>query len=80
MIIFQEEMAQFVERAIERGQEAQDEGKKLIQEMQSRQRKEDPKIKDALERLDVPSQKDIEDLNQNIAALAQRIDEVKSAG
>ena len=37
----------------------------------------DVRINNALERLNVPSQKDISELNQHITELAQRIDQLK---
>ena len=87
-LILQEKTIEFVEHAVERGQAAQDEGKTIVQEMRSRRKTKEPKVKDAvdtrikgaLERLDVPSQKDIDELNQHISTLTQRIDELKSAG
>jgi polyhydroxyalkanoate synthesis regulator phasin len=88
MLIFQEKTAEFIEHAIERGQEAQEEGKKIVQEMRTERRKRRPETKDALDirinnalkRLNVPSQKDIEELDRHITALAERIDDLKSAG
>jgi polyhydroxyalkanoate synthesis regulator phasin len=87
-LILQEKAEEFVSQAIERGQEAQDEGKKLVQEMRAERKSKKPKrnnaldvrIDKALTRLNVPSQKDINGLNKNIAELAERIDELNSDG
>lgn len=81
-LIFQEKIQEFVDKAVERGQETQKEGKELVQEMRSKKKKPrdvlDSHITEALERLDVASQKDIEELNQHIAALSKRVDELQS--
>jgi polyhydroxyalkanoate synthesis regulator phasin len=88
VLLLQEKMEEFVNSAIAKGEEAESEGKKMVQEMRSgRKRKEKPRAKDALdtrinnalERFDVPSQKDIDQLNQHIAELSERIDELRSA-
>ncbi len=80
-LILHEKAQEFVEHAIERGQEAQKEGKKLVEEMRSKKKphdKLDSHISGALERLDVASQKDIEELNQHVAALSKRVDELQA--
>jgi polyhydroxyalkanoate synthesis regulator phasin len=84
-LILEEKVEGFIEHAIERGQEAQDEGQKMVQEMRLGKKKPqakdtlDIRINNTLERLDVPSQKDIDELNQQITALSRQIDELKSA-
>lgn len=86
VLIFQEKTEQFVRQALERGQEAQEEGKKLVQEMRAERKQKRPqtidaldvRINNALERLNVPSQKDISELNRHITELAQRIDQLRS--
>jgi len=84
-LILHEKAQEFVEHAIERGQEAQKEGKKLVEEMRSHKmrsknkpHKLDSHISGALERLDVASQKDVEELNQHVAALSKRVDELQA--
>jgi polyhydroxyalkanoate synthesis regulator phasin len=85
-LIFQEKTEEFVKQALERGQEAQEEGKQLVQEMRAERKQKRPqsidaldvRINNALERLNVPSQKDISELNRHITELAQRIDQLKS--
>jgi polyhydroxyalkanoate synthesis regulator phasin len=84
-LILQEETAEFIKRAIERGQEAQEEGKKMVQEMQAEKRRPetrdvlDIRIDNALKRLNVPSRKDIDELDRRVTALAERIDALKAA-
>jgi polyhydroxyalkanoate synthesis regulator phasin len=85
-LVFQEKTEEFVKQAFERGQEAQEEGKQLVQEMRAERKQTRPqtidaldvRINNALERLNVPSQKDISELNQHITELAQRIDQLIS--
>jgi polyhydroxyalkanoate synthesis regulator phasin len=81
VLILQEKAQEFVEKAIERGQETQKEGKKLVREMQPRRQAPavlDSHITDALERLDLPSHKDVAELNQHVAALSERVDELQA--
>ena len=86
MLVFQERMAEFVEDAIERGQTAQEEGRGIVQERRA-MKKGAPKVKhtldtritDAFKRLNVPTRQDVKELDQHVALLAQRIDELKSS-
>jgi polyhydroxyalkanoate synthesis regulator phasin len=85
-LILREKTAEFVAQAIERGQEVQDEGKKMVQEMRAERRAkrperietEDVRITNTIRRLNVPTHEDIEQLNQHIAELARRIEELQS--
>jgi polyhydroxyalkanoate synthesis regulator phasin len=85
-LILREKTADFVAQAMERGQEVQDEGKKLVQEMRAERRARTPqridtldvRITNTLNRLDVPTHQDIEQLDRHIAELARRIEELQS--
>ena len=85
-LVVQEKTEEFIKQAFERGQEAQEEGKKLVQEMRAERKQKRPqsidaldvRINNALERLNVPSHKDLNELNQQITKLAQRIDRLTS--
>ena len=81
-LILHEKAQEFVEHAVERGQETQKEGKELVQEVRAKKKKPrdtlDDHVSGALERLKVPSQKDIEELNQHITALSKQVDELQS--
>lgn len=84
-LILQERTEEFVKQAIERGQEAQEEGKNLVQEMRAERKRKQPqridalevRINNALERLNVPTETDISALNHSVTELAKRIDELK---
>jgi len=88
MLLIQEKVGEFVEQAIEKGQEVEQEGRKLIQERRAdRQHKKlkriDPlhvHVDNTLERLDVPSRKDLDELADRVGQLTQKIKELESAG
>jgi len=84
MLILREKVSEFVEQAIERGQEVETEGKKLVQERRA-QRRAEPQptrvnvhVDRALERRNLPSRQDIEELENQIARLAQHVDELEA--
>jgi polyhydroxyalkanoate synthesis regulator phasin len=88
VLLLQEKVEDFAESAVAKGQQAESEGKKMVQEMRSGRKKKKPPVKNtldgrinsALERLDVPSQQDIDQLDRHITELSERIDDLKSAG
>jgi poly(hydroxyalkanoate) granule-associated protein len=81
----QEEMDEFVNRLVERGEIAEKDGKKLIREMMDRRKKEtqkaedrmDRRVKDLLDRMNVPTKSDIESLSAKISALTKKVEELK---
>jgi poly(hydroxyalkanoate) granule-associated protein len=81
----QEEMEEFVNRLVERGEIAEKDGKKLIREMMEKRKKEaqkaedqmDKRIKDLLDRMNVPTKSDIEALSAKITALTKKVEELK---
>lgn len=80
----QDEIEDFVNRLVERGEIAEQDGKKLIREVLTRRRhifekKESElarRVEAMLERLKVPTKADIEALNEKIAALTQKIEDL----
>lgn len=85
-LILKEKAQEFAEQAIARGQEIQDEGKTLVQEMRAEKRQQQPKridalevrIRNALKRFDIPTQQDLDQLDQHVNALSKRIDDIRS--
>lgn len=85
-LILREKAQEFTEQAIARGQEIQDEGKTLVQEMRAEKRQKQPeridaldvRIRNALKRLDIPTQKDLDQLDQHVNALSKGIDDLRS--
>jgi poly(hydroxyalkanoate) granule-associated protein len=84
----QEELEKFVQKLIERGEIAEHDGRKLINDAREKRRTKTEKVKsgtegqldrrmeDLLGRMNIPSKSDIESLNQKISALSEKIDEL----
>jgi poly(hydroxyalkanoate) granule-associated protein len=83
----QEEMEDFVQKLVDRGEIAEKDGKKLVREMMDKRKKEaqkaedelDKRIEELLNRMNVPSKSDIEALSAKITALTKKVDELKKA-
>ena len=81
----QDEVEEFVDKLVERGEIAEKDGRKLVREVMDRRKKttenaEDElgkRVESVLDRLNVPSKSDIDALSDKIAALAKKIDELK---
>ena len=81
----QEEIEDFVNKLVERGEIAEKDGKKLVHEVMDKRKKEAVKAEDEfskrveeiLTRLNVPSKVDIETLGEKIASLSKKVDELK---
>jgi len=81
----QDEIENFVSKLIERGEIAEKDGKKLLQEVMEKRRKstekaEDEfnrKIEDILDRMNVPSKADIDALSEQIDDVSHKVDELK---
>ena len=88
MALATDEAEELINRLVERGQIAQEEGRKLAKEMmaKSRERMEtsrekieaslDARIEKALERLNVPTKAEIESLSKSIDELSKKIDKL----
>jgi poly(hydroxyalkanoate) granule-associated protein len=82
----QEEMEEFVNRLVERGELAEKDGKKLVREMMERRRKGaqkaeevmDKRVEDLLSRMNIPSKSDIDALSARVAALTKKVEELKT--
>ena len=83
----QEEIEDFVNRLVERGEIAEKDGRKLVHEVMDKRKKETEKAEDeitkrieaVMERMSVPSKSDIEALSEKISALAKKVDELRKA-
>ncbi len=83
--IAEEEIVALINRLVERGEIAEKDGKKLVQEMFDKRKGKTTKIETEvnknvqgfLERLDIPTKADVEGLSQKISALSKKIDELK---
>ena len=87
-----DETEQLVSKLVERGELAQKDAEKLLRDVQSRLRPRRPDVQeqaekvtiraqqgmeDFLNRLNIPSKRDIEDLSAKIAQLAARVEELR---
>lgn len=81
----QEEMENFVNRLVERGEIAQEDGKRLVRDMVDRRRQQAQRAEDEIERrmddllsrMNVPTKSDIETLSAKITELNKKVDELK---
>lgn len=81
----QDEMEDFVNRLVERGQIAEADGKKLLKDVVERRKKDvqkteielDKRVEEMLTRMNIPTKSEIEALGQKIAALTQKVEELK---
>ena len=85
-LLVKEKTEEFVSEAVDRGQTAQQEGKTLVRQMRpvkpKRRQKQsaDPletRINISLDRLNIPTEKEIRELNQQVTELSARIDELQ---
>ncbi len=87
----QEEVEKFVNKLIERGEIAEKDGRKLIKDIMDKRRKKgeevqadakqqvDGRMKDILDRMNIPSKSDIDALNEKITILTEKIDELQES-
>ena len=81
----QDEIEDFVNKLVERGEIAEKDGKKLVREVMDKRKKEakdvedetTKRVHDVLDRMNVPSKKDIDILGEKIAVLTQKVEELK---
>jgi poly(hydroxyalkanoate) granule-associated protein len=85
----QDEVEAFVNRLVERGEIAEKDGRKLINDVMDRRRKQiedtqakakeglDGRVEAILHRMNIPTKSDIETLSQKIAALTKKVDQLK---
>jgi poly(hydroxyalkanoate) granule-associated protein len=84
----QDEIEAFIKKLVERGELAEQDGKKLAREVLEKRKKGtqkaeaqvDKRFEDLLGRLNVPTKGDIEALSAKIGALSKKVDELKKTG
>ncbi|MCZ7575183.1 MAG: phasin family protein [Ardenticatenaceae bacterium] len=74
-----DEIEDFVDRLVERGEVAEQDARKLLREMAEKRRPAelDERMEEILNRMNVPSKADIEALGDKIAALTKKVEELK---
>jgi polyhydroxyalkanoate synthesis regulator phasin len=83
----QDEIEDFVDKLVERGELAEKDGKKLVREVMDKRKKTsksaegemNKRVQDVLDRLNVPTKTDIESLGEKIAVLTKKVEELKKA-
>ncbi len=87
----QEEAEDLVNKLVERGQIAEQDGRKLLKDVMERRKKPaektaekaedalDKRVEELLDRMNVPTKSDLEALSAKIAALTQKVEELKRA-
>lgn len=85
-----DEVEAFTKKLVERGELAQKDAERLMREMQARMRQGTPSaekvearmesgMEQFLNRLNIPSKRDIDELSEKIAQLAARVEELRKA-
>ena len=82
-----EEMGDLVDKLVERGEIAEQEGKKLVTEIKEKRKKKTGEAEDAastrmremMDKMDIPTKSDIDQLSTKIAALSKKVDDLKKA-
>lgn len=85
MALAQEEIEDFINKLVERGEIAENDGKRLFHELtekrkKSTQRAEDEvasRVEDILDRMNMASKSDLDALSKKIASLTKMIDDLK---
>ncbi len=83
----QEEVEDFVNKLVERGEIAEKDGRKLIHDIRERRKKTtekaeeslDKRVEELLGRMNVPTKADLEALSAKITVLTKKVDELKKA-
>lgn len=85
MAITQDELEDFIQRLVERGEIEEKEGTSLIHELKTKQKQKIDKgeeeiqkrVNQLLKHVDIPTKSDLETLNQKISNLSKKIDDLK---
>jgi poly(hydroxyalkanoate) granule-associated protein len=82
-----EEMGELVDKLVERGEIAEQEGKKLISEIKEKRIRKtgeaedvaSTRMREMMDKMDIPTKSDIDALSAKIATLSKKVDELKKA-
>ena len=85
VVLAQEEVEDFVGKLIERGEIAEKDGRKLVNEVMEKRKKKTKdaeeeatqRVQEVLDRLNVPTKDDIDELSKKISALTNKVEELK---
>ena len=84
VVLAQEEIEDFVNKLVERGEIAEKDGRKLVQDVLEKRQQDakqvrgdlDKRVEKILGRLNIPTKRDIQALNTKINALSKKINEL----
>lgn len=84
----QDELVKFVNKMVERGEIAEKDARKLLDEVTSRRKEEakkaekevDQRMEDLLARMNVPTKSDIDALSQKITKLTEKVEKLQENG
>jgi poly(hydroxyalkanoate) granule-associated protein len=82
-----EEIGELVDKLVDRGEIAEQEGKKLVTELKEKRKKKTDEAEDVastrmremMDKMDIPTKSDIDDLSAKIATLSKKVDELMKA-
>lgn len=82
-----EEIGDLVDKLVERGEIAEQEGKKLVTEIKEKRKKKtgeaedvaSARMREMMDKMDIPTKSDIDQLSTKIASLSKKVDELKKA-
>lgn len=86
-----DEIEQFIDRLVERGELAEREGKQMVRELVDRRKRQvetteekvengvESRVEQILAKLNIPTKRDIEELSDKIGMLTARIEELKKS-
>jgi len=82
-----EEVGELVDKLVERGEIAEQEGKKLVLEIKEKRRKKTGEAEDLaydrmsemMDKMDIPTKSDIDELSKKITTLSKKVDDLKKA-
>jgi len=80
-----EEIGELVDKLVERGEIAEQEGKKLVIEIKEKRKKKtdeaediaSSRMREMMDKMDIPTKSDIDDLSAKITTLSKKVDELK---
>jgi poly(hydroxyalkanoate) granule-associated protein len=85
----QDELEEIVDKLVERGEMAEKDGRKVMKELLDRRRQKveksrgalddslEQRIEDVLHKLNVPSKRDVDELNRKLTLLSEKVDDLK---
>ncbi|HZD10270.1 MAG TPA: phasin family protein [Candidatus Binatia bacterium] len=91
VVVAQEEIEEFVNKLVERGELAEKDGRKLVKDLMERRKQKaertrgemgdelEKRVEEMLHRLNVPTKRDVDALSEKISTLSRKVDELNKA-